>query len=192
LAAEDVAPLISAEVERQVGALPRAKDGVDGKDGRDGKDGLDVSDLFRAEGGRLIAVMSDGRTKDLGVFVGKDGENGLPGADGFGFDDLLFSYDGEKTITLRFEKDDRIKEIDVVLPVVIDRGVYRDGNEYKAGDAVTWAGSLWIAKKDTSSKPDASEDWRLSVKRGRDGRDGSAKESEPAQPVRVGVPSSGE
>ncbi len=183
---EDVAPLIAAEVEKRVSELPKPKDG---KDGVDGKDGLDVSDLFRAEAGRLIAVMSDGRTKDLGVFVGKDGEPGKDGQDGVGFDDLSASYDGEKTITLKFVKGDRVKEFDFSMPVVIDRGVFKDGGEYKAGDGVTWGGSFWIAQKDTGAKPDAGSDWRLSVKRGRDGKDVVVKDEKHNVPVRVGAPS---
>ncbi len=182
---DDVAPLIAAEVEKRVSELPKPKDG---KDGIDGKDGLDVSDLFRAEGGKLIAVMSDGRTKDLGVFVGKDGEPGKDGQDGVGFDDLSASYDGEKTITIRFSKGDRVKEFDFAMPVVIDRGVFKDGSEYKAGDGVTWGGSFWIAQKDTGAKPDTGSDWRLSVKRGRDGKDGIVKDAQPNAPVRVGTP----
>lgn len=182
---DDVAPMIAAEVEKRVSELPKPKDG---KDGIDGKDGLDVSDLFRAEGGKLIAVMSDGRTKDLGVFVGKDGEPGKDGQDGVGFDDLSASYDGEKTITIRFSKGDRVKEFDFAMPVVIDRGVFKDGSEYKAGDGVTWGGSFWIAQKDTGAKPDTGSDWRLSVKRGRDGKDGIMKDAQPNAPVRVGTP----
>lgn len=182
---DDVAPMIAAEVEKRVSELPKPKDG---KDGVDGKDGLDVSDLFRAEGGKLIAVMSDGRTKDLGVFVGKDGERGKDGQDGVGFDDLSASYDGEKTITIRFSKGDRVKEFDFAMPVVIDRGVFKEGSEYKAGDGVTWGGSFWIAQKDTGAKPDTGSDWRLSVKRGRDGKDGIVKDAQPSVPVRVGTP----
>jgi hypothetical protein len=179
---DDVTPLIAAEVEKCVGDIPRPRDG------EPGRDGLDVKEMFRAEGGRLIAVMSDGTTRDLGVFVGKDGNPGKPGADGFGFDDMDVSYDGEKTITLRFAKGERTKEFAFEIPVVIDRGVFREGSEYKAGDGVTWAGSFWIAQKHTCAKPDTGEDWRLSVKRGRDGRDGMAKEAKNSQPVRIGTP----
>lgn len=46
------------------------------------------------------------------------------------------------------------------------------GGSYEQGDGVTFAGSFWIAQKDTSSKPGESSDWRLAVKRGQDGRDG--------------------
>lgn len=183
---EDVAPIIASEVKKHLSEMPKPKDG------EPGRDGLDVKEMFRAEGGRLVAVMSDGTTRDLGVFVGKDGDPGKDGADGVGFDDLDVTYDGEKTITLKFTKGDRVKEFAFTMPVVIDRGVYREGQEYKAGDAVTWAGSVWIAQKDTSVKPDTGDDWRLSVKRGRDGKDGTMKEAKVAQPVRVGVPSSKE
>jgi hypothetical protein len=58
--------------------------------------------------------------------------------------------------------------------VVIDRGVWREGQEYKAGDGVTWAGSYWIAQKDTSAKPDSGDGFRLAVKRGRDGKSADA------------------
>jgi len=161
-------------------------DGKNGADGKDGRDGLDVKDLFRADGGRLVAVMSDGTTKDLGQFVGKDGEPGAPGADGFGFDDMDVTYDGEKTVTMTFTKGERVKVFSLAMPIVIDRGVYREGKDYLAGDGVTWAGSFWIAQKDTQAKPETGDDWRLSVKRGRDGKDGIVKSTLDPKPIKVG------
>ncbi|MDX0182714.1 hypothetical protein GOC16_17940 [Sinorhizobium meliloti] len=139
--------------------------------------------------GSLVITMSDGSTKSIGPVVGKDGD---PGNDGLGFDDLDAAYDGEKTITLTFMRGERVKEFAFTMPVVIDRGVYRDGSEYKAGDGVTWGGSFWIAQKDTSAKPDAGDDWRLSVKRGRDGKNGEMKQAKAHSPVRVGVPAAKE
>lgn len=139
--------------------------------------------------GSLVITMSDGSTKDVGPVVGKDGD---PGNDGLGFDDLDAAYDGEKTITLTFMRGERVKEFAFTMPVVIDRGVYRDGSEYRAGDGVTWGGSFWIAQKDTSAKPDAGDDWRLSVKRGRDGKNGEMKQAKAHSPVRVGVPAAKE
>jgi len=183
---DDIEAVIIAEVDKRISAIPKPKDG------QPGKDGLDVKEMFRAEGGRLLAVMSDGTTRDLGVFVGKDGDPGKPGADAVGFDDLVVTYDGEKTVTLKFAKGDVVKEFPIIMPIILDRGVFKEGNEYKAGDAVTWAGSVWIAQKDTKAKPDASDEWRLSVKRGRDGKDATVKEAKPHQPVRVGVPAKGE
>jgi hypothetical protein len=60
------------------------------------------------------------------------------------------------------------------LPIVIDRGVFKNGVEYHQGDGVTWGGSFWIAQRDTKSKPDSGDGaWRLSVKKGRDAKDSS-------------------
>jgi hypothetical protein len=68
---------------------------------------------------------------------------------------------------------------------VLDRGVWRAGC-YERGDGVTYAGSLFIAQRETtdSEKPGQSDGWRLAVKRGRDGQDGKLKDSTP-KPVKV-------
>jgi hypothetical protein len=180
--AEDVAPLIASEVEKRIKEIPTPKDGEPGKDGV----GLAGAIIDRA--GELVVTLTNGETRNLGPVVGKDGDPGKDGRDGFGFDDLEASYDGEKTVILKFTKGERVKEFAFALPVVIDRGIFTEGKEYKTGDGVTWGGSFWIAQKDTSSKPGAGGDWRLSVKKGRDGRDGVVKEAIPKEPVRVGVP----
>ena len=51
------------------------------------------------------------------------------------------------------------------------RGVWQKAEGYKRGDAVTSAGSLWIATKDQPlDVPGArAADWQLAVKRGADG-----------------------
>jgi hypothetical protein len=159
---------------------PAGKDGSDGKDGapgrqgEKGRDGLDVKDLFRAEGGRLMAVLSDGTTKDLGEFVGKDGEKGQDGKDGLGFDDFSADYDGERTVTLKWVRGEQVKSYAWTLPVVIHKGFWREGMEAKQGDSMTHAGSLWIALRDTKAAPgyDAKEDWILAARKGRDGDKG--------------------
>lgn len=181
---DDLASLIASEVEKYISELPKPKDGADGKDG------IGLAGALIDRCGELVVTLSNGETKNLGPVVGRDGVDakGEDGKDGLGFDDLDVVYDGEKTITLKFVKGERVKEFAFSMPVVIDRGVYRDGNEYKTGDGVTWGGSFWIAQKDTSSKPDTDSDWRLSVKRGRDGKAGEVKPAKSSQPVRVGVP----
>ncbi len=120
-----------------------ARDGRDGQPGRDGTDGT----------------------------PGPAGRDGIDGKDGLGFEDLSVLFDGERTVTLRFARGDVVKDSTIVLAIPIDRGVWREG-EYLRGDSVTWDGSVWIAQKDTSGKPGLSSDWRLSVKRGRDGKAG--------------------
>lgn len=186
---EDVTPLIQSKAEKLISALPKPKDG------KDGRDGLDVKDLFRGEGGILIATMSDGRVKELGQFVGKDGENGLPGkdgCDGVGFDDLSVDYDGERTVTFRLAKGENVKEFPLLLPVVIDRGVFSEGKTYSLGDGVTWGGSFWIAQEETGEKPDTAKGWRLAVKKGRDGKDAKSAPAVNSDPIRVTIPKAGE
>jgi len=167
--------------ERGLQGLPGAdgRDGVDGKDGRDGlngKDGAGVADLLIDRDSNLVATFTDGRVKTLGVVVGRDGvdgKDGAPGRDGMGPEDIAVDLmeDG-RTIRLAFAKGDTEYAFNVPFPVVLDRGVFKEGSAYQRGDAVTWAGSLWIAQKDTDSKPDGRESgWRLAVKRGRDGKD---------------------
>ena len=174
---DDVMPTLEKRVDDFLAAIPMPKDGAPGRDGDHGdkgdpgRDGLDVKDLFRADGGRLVAVMSDGTTKDLGVFVGKDGEpgrdgtDGKDGADGLGFEDMGFEADEHGRVLAKFQRGDVVKTIR--LPGIVDRGPYKSGESYEKGDAVSYGGSLWIAQEPTGDKPDGSKAWRLAVKAGR-------------------------
>ena len=177
---DDVLPALKDQVAEYLASIPAPQDGKDGADGKDGsdgrdgekgapgRDGLDVKDLFRADGGRLVAVMSDGTTKDLGVFVGKDGDPGRDGADGLGFEDMTFETDEHGRVVAKFQRGDVIKS--VRLPGIVDRGPFKSGEGYEKGDAVSYGGSLWIAQEPTGDKPEGSKAWRLAVKKGRDAR----------------------
>lgn len=176
----ELAAIVKAQIDPMAARIAELEKRLAEAEGRPAP--VSVAGALIDRTGSLVLTMSDGSTKSIGPVVGEDGDDGL------GFDDLDVAYDGEKTITLKFTQGERVKEFAFTMPVVIDRGVYRDGSEYKAGDGVTWGGSFWIAQKDTSAKPDAGDDWRLSVKRGRDGKNGVAKEAKASQPVRVGVP----
>ena len=187
---DDVLPALKEQVAEYLSGIPAPQDGKDGANGKDGadgrdgekgdpgRDGLDVKDLFRADGGRLVAVMSDGTTKDLGEYVGKDGEagangkDGKDGCDGFGFDDLTFEQTGDRSAVLRFTKGEQVKEFAITLPGFVDRGVWKDAEEYHPGDGVTYGGSFWIAQAGADGRPDTGKGWRLAVKKGRDGKDG--------------------
>ena len=158
---EELAPVVESAVERAVATLPAPKDGIGMAGGFVDHDGV------------LVLTGTDGSIHKQCRVVGIDGKDGAPGAPGLGFDDLDVVHDGERNLTLRFMRGDQIREFSIVLPAVLDRGVWREG-EYQKGDAVTWAGSLWIAQQDTSEKPDAGKGWRLAVKRGRDGKDVAA------------------
>lgn len=185
---DDVAPLISSEVEKRVGEMPKAKNGDPGVDG------VGMAGALIDRKGHLIVTMTNGETKDLGPVVGKDGDPGKDGAPGFALEDFDASLmeDG-RTVLLSFTGKDIDYKVELGFPAMIYRGVYREGS-YEKGDTVTWGGSLWHCDAEkTEEKPgDGSKAWTLCAKKGRDGRDGEAKDAKPQQPVRVGVPTKGE
>lgn len=155
MTAEQLIPMVEEAVKKAMEALPAPKDGVG------------LAGAFIDRDGELNLTLTNGDVKSLGRVDGKDG------APGIGFDDLTVEYDGERTIKLKMERGEMIKESSIVLPVNIDRGIYSESKQYEAGDSVTWAGSYWIAQRATSLKPDSADSgWRLAVKRGRDGKDG--------------------
>lgn len=105
---------------------------------------------------------------------GADGLHGKDGADGLSFGDLSLLQEDDRTVVLRATRGDGVKELGrLTFPAEIYRGVFVDGKTYDRGDRVTWAGSEWHANESTTTKPgDGSKAWTLTVKRGRDGRDG--------------------
>lgn len=157
----------------------KGETGADGAKGQDGADGRGIKDLLIDRDGSLIASMNDGEMKNLGPVIGKDGADGTDGKkgkdgrDGFGFDDMdVCVLDDDRTIELSFRRGEEEKAFTLKWPTVVDRGVYKAGESYDPGDAVSWGGSLWIAQQETTAKPDTADSgWRLAVKRGRDGKD---------------------
>jgi hypothetical protein len=177
--AEDVAPLIASEVEKRIKDIPAPKDG------QDGKDGVGLAGAIIDRDGELVVTLTNGETRNLGPVVGKDGDPGKDGRDGFGFEDIDL-LDTDEGVILRFMRSGDVK--DFRLPIIVDRGVYKEGQTYRPGDGITWGGSYWICQEETIDKPDSGKGFRLAVKKGRDGRDGMLKEVKAQQPVRVGVP----
>ncbi|MGC4252439.1 MAG: hypothetical protein QM605_13515 [Sphingobium sp.] len=170
---------IKAMVAEAVTALPSAPagepggKGEKGDPGRDGADGAGIADLIIDRSGNLVATFTDGRMKELGLIVGKDGRDGIDGKDGipFGVDDLdMTLMEDGRTIRMAFTKGDTEYAFQIPVPAMIYRGVYCEGRSYAEGDVCTWGGSLWHANKETSGKPDGG-DWTMCVKRGRDGKD---------------------
>ena len=82
--------------------------------------------------------------------------------------------------TLRWAIGETVHEIKTAI--VLDAGVWREGTAYVAGDGVTMGGSFFIAQANTTAKPGKSDEWRLAVKRGSDGRD--ARTERALEPVR--------
>jgi hypothetical protein len=82
--------------------------------------------------------------------------------------ELDFDLDAD-TRTLVIKSGAASKSFALRIPA--DKGVYKQGTAYSAGDCVTHMGSYWICKEFTSASPGKSSYWRLVAKRGRDGKD---------------------
>lgn len=189
-----IAPVIRGFVDKALAPLglriaaleaKAPEKGDKGDPGRDGKDGADAKGEPGEKGDKGDPGEGDpGRDGQPGV-PGRDGKDGLngkdgaAGADGLGFDDLEIVHDGERTISFRLTRLEFTKVFDFTIPCILDRGVHKDGAQYRRGDFVTWDGSGFIAQCDTTGKPEISRDWRLAIKRGRNGRDG--KDGKPGE-----------
>lgn len=182
------------------------EDGKDGDPGQDGKDGIGLAGALIDRTGALILTTTAGETVSLGLVVGKDGldgtdglpgsdgvdglpgEKGDPGRDGFSLEhfDAALQPDG-RTIEFSFTQGDERFTVELAIPAMIYRGVFREGTAYAHGDTVTWAGSLWHCDEATADKPgESAKAWTLAVKKGRDGKEGS--KGDPGDPGKPGPP----
>ena len=117
--------------------------------------------------------------------IGEKGERGSKGEPGRNATDLpyLQEYILEqishllKTVkvttpdggrTLQWQLGDIVHEIKTAI--VLDAGVWKEGNTYVAGDGASLGGNFFIAQTTTTTKPAKSEEWRLAVRCGADGR----------------------
>jgi integrin beta 3 len=145
------------------------------------KDGVGVAGAVIDKDGLLVLTLSDGTLHRLGIVVGEKGERGERGEKGI---DGTDGRDGTLD-TLRVEQMDerrwRFVRSDgtpmpgdpIYVPMMVYRGVFVEGTAYDKGDAVTFGGSLWIARETTKNKPgDGSTAWQLAAKEGRRGLQG--------------------
>lgn len=115
--------------------------------------------------------------------VPKDGRDALP-LESF---DLSLGEDG-RTIAIKMQAGDTVMEKSIKIASVIDRGVYSGDKSYEQGDGTTYGGCYWIAQKDApEGVPGSSADWRLAVKKGRDGKDlrDNASRHDPSKGVSI-------
>ncbi|WP_250481805.1 hypothetical protein [Caballeronia sp. NCTM5] len=148
--------------------VPTPKDGVDGRDAFE-LDVLPTIDFARDYPRGTLAQHQGGLWR---AYANTHGEHGWSCVvDGIAATHV--SMDSERSFTVHIERSGGAHETaSFALPVMIYRGVFVAGETYKAGDVVTWAGSLWHCNATTDTKPDAGGDaWTLAAKRGRDGKD---------------------
>lgn len=160
ISVDDLRTVIAEEVSKAAAAIPIPKDGAG------------LADALIDREGQLVITMTDGRAKHLGRVIGDRGEPGLDGVSMKAFETEVL--DDGRTIALKFMRgDDFAERHEIKFPVLLDRGVWKEA-EFETGDVVTWGGSLWIAQRSTTQKPDTADSgWRLAVKKGRDGKDGA-------------------
>lgn len=179
---EKQAELIREELASCIAALPspeKGEKGDSGSDGADGKDGVPPSpeDVAKAMEGifhkwaldferKADLVLEKAIAKIPAPINGKDGKDALS------VDDFDLTIEDDRKVTVSLKCGDRVVEKSVIIPSIIDKGVFGDGLTYEKGDAVSYGGQLYIAQKDApEGKPSTTNDWRLAVKRGRDGRE---------------------
>lgn len=143
-----------------------------------GKDGLDALQL------EVLPEIDTSKSYPRGTYASHEGglwrtyekSHGMRGwecvMNGVAKTEIKASDDLRTISFVNVLSDGTVTEKHFDVPVVIDRGVFKHGNTYKSGDAVTWGGSLWIAQEQTADKPGepAAKGWRLAVKKGRDAK----------------------
>ena len=158
---EAIEASIREGIAKAVAELPAAKDGADG---------IGLADALIDKDGHLVVTMTDGRTKALGLVVGKDGERGKDG-ETFTLDDFYIEQTDERTLEFKFLRENVMHSFELEFPVPIFREAWKEGRTYSKGDMVVWGGSLWAATKDTDAKPDTEgSGWMIAARKGRDGK----------------------
>jgi hypothetical protein len=166
----------------EVRALAR----IPGPPGQTGPEGKIGAPGARGERGEKGERGEAGKQGPPGL-DGKNGERGAKGEPGRNATDLTLL---QEQIEQRIER--AIEAISLTTPdrgrtwlfsfggkivrelktaLVLDAGVWKEGTIYAAGDGVTLGGSFFIAQAETTARPGKSDEWRLAVKRGTDGRD---------------------
>ena len=184
LVREATAPLVQRIAQLEARQPERGEKGMDGKDGRDAE--VDFDDIVKAVEmvhERLIAKYmldferraSDTLQKAIDkIPAPKDGRDGKDGKDGLSITDLVREYDAsthEVVETWRVPGSDVAKTLRYPAGGIHYKGYWREGLQVKAGEAWTSEGHMWIAAKDTTTKPGTNNpDWYLGARKGRDGK----------------------
>lgn len=171
-----ITPLIPSPIPGE-----RGKDGVDGKDGRNGVDGRDALQL------EVLPAIDEARSYPRGTYARHAGglwrsfeaTHGMRGweciVEGIAEETETLQEDGRTIIRRTLYSSGRMFERSISMAVVLDKGVFKADARYAPGDAVTWAGSVWIAQSRADGSPygkpgTPASGWRLAVKAGRDAR----------------------
>lgn len=161
---KDAPPIdFDAVVSGAVARIPIPRDGVDGKSVTI----EDLRPLFESELSKAILDLDRRNADALQRLFDRmpKPRDGIDGKDGLGVDDIKLEATGRTASVSFLRGGEVVKREEFRFATVLDCGIYRSGNDYEAGDAVTYARGLWIARRDTSETPgQGCVDWRLAVK----------------------------
>lgn len=186
---ETIVALVSGEVAKAVAEIPKPKDG------EPGRDAAEIEILEEIDPARSYARGTFAKYRN-GLVRAARATDPLEG--GTAFRDSGWTVVTEGIYLVEVQQGENLRSFAIGvestsgeifaktfdLPVVIDRGIYRNGEKYSKGDSVSWDGSIWIALADVDKAGDrpGQPEWRLAVKRGRDGKD-AAPPPAPAAPL---------
>ncbi len=175
---EDIQKLVDTEVNKRMALIPKAIDGINGKDGKDGLPGRDAAHI------EILPGIDEAKSYMRGTFAKHNGglfrsyeqTFGMKGWECIvdGIAELSVEQEGERIFKAKATlSSGQVTEKQMYIPAQIYKGVWVAGG-YDVGDGVTWGGSQWQCIEPTQDKPGeaGSKGWKLSVKCGRNGKDG--------------------
>jgi integrin beta 3 len=157
--------------------------GARGEKGLDGVDGIGITNATITAEGRLMLLMTNGKSLDAGIvrgadgMPGRDGRDGLPGLvgqpgekgmdgkdgrdgvdglhgkDGRGFNEFDLDFETKELILRERSGDTLLHEERRFLPFTRHMGVFVAGTRYLKGDQVSVDGAQWIATETTIKRP---------------------------------------
>ncbi|MGA8121321.1 hypothetical protein [Rouxiella badensis] len=165
----DIEKMVQEQVSAFVSALPEVHDGADGKDALQLEVLPDINEEKSYPRG-TYALFKGGLWRAYQKTMGLSGWECV--VSGVHSIDVIQNAQREFSINLSLS-DGVMVEKTFSMPVLIYRGVFKNGDGYHPGDTVTWGGSLWHCDDETADKPGeiGSKGWTLAAKRGRDGKD---------------------
>ena len=164
--------IMRSMVAEAVAEIPAPRDGANGKDAD--------PDVIRALVEKEVAAIPKPRELDIDVVKGLiwKAVSEMPAPrDGR---DAILTVTDEVGRLVQSEVERRVadtvqKAVDAAigaLPLMLYKGVWQEGVDYREGNTVTFGGSGWVCQKsDTTEKPGTGSDWILAIKKGRDGKD---------------------
>lgn len=166
---EDVVRMVDDAVREAVAAIPVAKDGEPGRDAAH-LEILSAIDAAKSYPRGTYAKHANGFWR---AFERTDGMRGWEClVAGLAAVSVARAHEREYTHTFTLS-DGTVVVHKESIPVAIYRGVFVEGRTYEPGDQVSWGAHQWHCNEATTEKPiEGGKSWTLSVKRGRDGKEG--------------------